>query len=169
MITKKDAEYLIDSRIIQPKSTEETAQVNSMLGLSPLKELPAFTRGAARLYKVAIKRVRVKKWQTDPVEDGKGVLNLKSMARAAQLSFEKAKQYYYQFVKENLMELSKGTGFKGKDEYTVTPERLYAFPQVSKTVTKTQAQRMREYRARKNVELKALRAENERLKQVTSA
>jgi hypothetical protein len=80
------------------------------------------------------------------------------MADAAQIAREKAKQYYYSFVKENLMKLEEGKSKKGFPLYSLNPSRLLDFPEVPKTTVKSQAERMKAYRKKKRDEVEALRA-----------
>lgn len=154
MTTKPQAEQMIWTRMAQTKDGIVAHEM--ILGRS--LNLPLYPRGAARLYFVMSKRVRYKEWRTDPIEAHAGILDLNSMADAAQIAREKAKQYYYSFVKENLMKLEEGKSKKGFPLYSLNPSRLLDFPEVPKTTVKSQAERMKAYRKKKRDEVEALRA-----------
>src|ERR1035437_5674397 len=125
-MTKREAEYLINTHMVQPRLTEEARDAYRLLHNSSLPV--EYTRGAARLYFAAVRRIKVTKYQIDPVEQGRGNLDIKAMAKVAQINAETAARYLKSFQEEGLMLVEKGTGYKGGDIFSVTPESLRSLP-----------------------------------------
>jgi len=172
--TKNEAINLIEARMVQPKDNSKAVYVNSLFRRSISSEdLPRYTNGAARFLRTAVKRTRLKDYRNDPVEEGKCLLDpglkqhFKDFCRAAQCSVERGIKFYYQLQRGGLMQVSKGTSKKGWNEVSVAPARLLDYPEINKIEPKTQAQRMKAYRARKRAELEALKMQLAKAQEVS--
>jgi hypothetical protein len=165
---KRDAKYLVDMRMWQPKPTDEEKLAAAMSGVTLQHH---YTQAAVRLYNECLFRTFVKE-KTDDVESGLLTIDFRNkrggflrMLRAAGMSSrEWAERYYQDFIKGGLMYMiSEGTGKNtGKVEVKMTPSKLYEFPEQPQHTTMTEAQRAKGYRERRKsrlqAEVEALRA-----------
>jgi hypothetical protein len=176
-MTKKEAMYLTDMRMWQPLPNEDEKIAAAMAGVT----LPHhYLRSAVRLYNTFLWKTFIKE-KTCDVESGILTIDFRNkrggftaMLRAAGISSKEwAERYYHSFIKGGLMHtVSEGTGKNtGKVEVKMTPSKLFEFPEQPWKTSKTQGQRMKEYRLRKiaalrarDAELEVLRTENARLK-----
>jgi DNA-binding MarR family transcriptional regulator len=149
-VTKEELYNLIAERMVQPKNPI------SVLSQGARPNLPHFTRGEAQLYEVMGRRTKVQPkhtWRTQPVELSKCPSSISNLAHGAKLSYGTTDLYLRHLVKEGLVEVLRGTGFRRKDEYRLTPARLREFPIVSKTRPQSGAERQKRHRDKKKAEV----------------
>jgi hypothetical protein len=127
---------------------------------------PSFTKGEARLLEVIVSRTRVntRNWRDQQVEESKCSSSVSSLARAARLSQERVMRYLRHLKAEKLVEVRKGTGGKGQDEYTATCAPLLNMPFIPKPKPSTGRERQRKHRGK----IRAIRDELEALRKSMS-
>jgi hypothetical protein len=149
-MTKEELYNLIAQRMVQPKN-----QI-SVFSRSAASELPHFKRGEAQLYEVMGRRTKVQSghtWRTQPVESSKCPSSITNLAHGAKLSYGTTELYLRHLAKEGLVEVLRGTGYKGRDEYRLTPDRLREFPVVPKAKPQSSAERQKRHRDKKNAQM----------------
>lgn len=126
---------------------------------------PEFSKGESRLYEAIVQQTRSlpgKDWIETQIEDSKCPSSIMSLSRAARLSEDRVKRGIKKFQNKRLLIIHIGTGFKGKNEYTVLPTGLLTRPELKIRKPQTNTERSRAHRqniVKQLAELKALQSQ----------